>query len=320
MSRQWGPALDHVKEVEIVLANSSIVHASANHSQGLFFAAKGAAASFGIVTQFKIRTHLAPTQALQFSFTVNLGDTASKARFFRDWQNMVSTKNLTRKFSSELVVFQGGILVSGTFFGSREQFEEFGLEHSFPIKNHGNVMYLTDWLGMVTSRAEDLIRDAVGGMACSFYAKSMSFTPDTLLPEDGIDALFKYLDSTDKGTLVWFIIFDLEGGATNDVPMNATAYPHRDTIIWMQSYAVNPLGPVSARTKDFLNGINNIIASFRPSVHFGSYPGYVDPLMPDPQRAYWGSNLPRLQQIKVSVDPTDLFHNPQSVQNVSSVA
>ncbi|KAJ6106871.1 hypothetical protein N7512_010388 [Penicillium capsulatum] len=316
MSRQWGSALDHVEEVEVVLANSSIVRASRTQNQDLLFAIKGAAASFGIVTEFKIRTHPAPTQALQFSFTVNVGDTASRARFFRDWQRLVSVHNLTRKFSTELVVFQGGILVSGTFFGSEEEFKEFRLEETFPIRNPGNIVYLTDCLGMVTSKAEDLIRNAIGGLSCSFYAKSMSFTPETLIPDEGIGALFKYLDSTDKGTLVWFVIFDLEGGATNDVPVNATAYAHREAIMWMQSYAVNLLGPVSAQTKKFLNGINDIISSSRPGVQFGAYPGYVDPLIQDPQNAYWGSNLPKLQQIKASVDPNDLFHNPQSVQVV----
>lgn len=318
MSRQWGLALDHVEEVEVVLANSSIVRASSTQNQDLFFAVKGAAASFGIVTEFKIRTHPAPTQALQFSFTVNLGDTASRARYFRDWQRLVSVHSLTRKFSTELVVFQGGILVSGTFFGSEAEFKEFGLEEDFPIKNHSNVVYLTDWLGMVTSKAEDLIRNAMGGIPSSFYAKSMAFTPETLIPDHAIGSLFKYLDSADKGTLAWFIIFDLEGGATNDVAANATAYAHRDTIMWMQSYAVNILGPVSKQTKQFLNGINDIISSSRPGVQFGSYPGYVDPLMEDPQSAYWGSNLPKLQQIKASVDPNDLFHNPQSVQGVPS--
>lgn len=51
-SRQWGLALDLVEEVEVVLANSSIVRASNTQSQDVFFGGRGASASFGIVTEF----------------------------------------------------------------------------------------------------------------------------------------------------------------------------------------------------------------------------------------------------------------------------
>ncbi|KAF8521773.1 hypothetical protein BU17DRAFT_87677 [Hysterangium stoloniferum] len=58
---------------------------------------------------------------------------------------------------------------------------------------------------------------------------------------------------------------------------------------------VPPLGQVSQTTVNFLDGINKVING---------------PL------AYWGSNLPLLQQIKATIDPTDVFHNPQSVRPV----
>jgi len=54
-SRMWGAALDHVEEVEVVLANSSIVRASEKQNADVFWALKGAGASFGIITEFKVR-------------------------------------------------------------------------------------------------------------------------------------------------------------------------------------------------------------------------------------------------------------------------
>ena len=35
-----------------------------------------------------------------------------------------------------------------------------------------------------------------------FYSKSLDFRNDTLMSDETIDALFKYMDETDKGTLV----------------------------------------------------------------------------------------------------------------------
>ncbi|KAJ5812063.1 hypothetical protein N7474_008364 [Penicillium riverlandense] len=317
MSREWGTALDHVLEAEVVLANASIVWASDTQNQDVFFAIKGAAASFGIVTLFKVLTHPEPTEAVQYAFTFTLGTSAAKANLFKDWQRLISQDTLSRKFSSELVLFEGGVLVSGTFFGSRDEWNAFELEKQFPINNSGNVVHLTNWLGMLSSAAEKLILQIGGGIPQSFYAKSMSFTPDTLIPDDGVDALFSYIDTTSKGTIAWFVIFDLEGGATNDVLVNATAYAHRETIMWMQSYAINFYQPVPETTKSFLNGLSDTISSARPGNLFGSYPGYVDPYMENPQRAYWGTNLDRLQQIKTAIDPHDIFHNPQSIAVIS---
>jgi hypothetical protein len=72
-----------------------------------------------------------------------------------------------------------------------------------------------------------------------------------------------------------------------------------------------------------------------PGVEFGAYAGYVElvvltlvrvlfltrpnsPKIPNGQRAYWGENLPRLQQLKARYDPHDVYHNPQSVLPVAS--
>lgn len=307
-------ALDHIVEAEVVLANSSIVRASSTQHQDVLFAVKGAAAGFGIVTEFKLHTHPAPTQAVQYSFTWNFGSTADKAQLFKDWQRVIFSENITRRFSSELVVSELGMFLSGTFFGTRDQWHAFELEKRFPPSSTANVVTLTDWLSMISSEAEQLIQDAMGGIPAPFYAKSMSFAADEMITDDGVDALFQYIDTTHKGTPAWFIIFDLEGGAVNDVPTDATAYAHRDAIMWMQSYAISLLGPVSDTTKSFLNGLNEAIASSRPGALYGSYPGYVDPYLKDAQSAYWGSNLPRLQRIKADIDTTDVFHDPQSVR------
>ncbi|KAJ5778171.1 hypothetical protein N7520_001417 [Penicillium odoratum] len=315
MSREWGMALDHIEEAEVVLANSSVVRASKTQYQDIFFAIKGAAASFGIVTEFKLHTHEAPSEAIQYTYEVNVGNIADKAQIFKDWQSLIATKNLSRKFSSELVIFEGGVLLSGTFFGSKEEFNAFGLEHHFPIKDHGTTVHLTDWLGMLTSKAEDLILTAMGGIPAPFYAKSMPFMPEHSITDEGVDMMFKYIATAKKDTVAWFVIFDLEGGAVNDHAVNATAYAHREAFMWMQSYAVSLIGPVSSTTRKFLDGLNDVITSSRPGAGaYGAYPGYVDPYMKDPQKAYWGPNLEKLQSIKAKVDPDDVFHNPQSVQ------
>ncbi len=311
-SRMWGMALDHVLEVEVVLANSSIVRASPTENADVFFAVEGAAASFGIVTEFKVRTEPEPSSAVQYSYKFNLGNAASNA--FRDWQSLISDPNLSRKFASSFAVSKGVAVISGTYFGTKEEFNAFQLDHRFSASTSSSVVEFADWLGLVAHWSEDLVLQLFANTPTWFYSKSLSFSPQTLIPASGIDDLFEYLTTQPSGALDWFAIFDLAGGAINDVPKNATAYAYRDSLYWLQSYAIT-LGPVSQTTVNFLDGINDVIGGSLPGAHFGAYPGYVDPRLPNGQLAYWGSNLPRLQQIKTSIDPTDVFHNPQSVRS-----
>ncbi|KAK4862494.1 hypothetical protein LT330_002627 [Penicillium expansum] len=313
MSRQWGTALDHVLEAEVVLANSSIVTASDTQNQDIFWAIKGAAASFGIVTEFKVRTQEIPKGATQYTYTFSQGDVLDKVKLFQAWQSIIAKPNITRNYSTELTVFRDGIVITGSFFGTREEFEEFELENSLPIRNKGNVAYITNWLAVVAHAAENYLVSIGGALLTSFYSKSVSFTVDELFTERGLVALFTYLDSAPKGSENWWVIFDLEGGATNDVPMNATAYVHRDAVMWMQSYAVVGFEPPAFIARRFLDRLHQVVIENRPPGPLRSYPGYVDPYLENGQMAYWGSNLERLQSIKTLIDPKDVFHNPQSV-------
>lgn len=171
---------------------------------------------------------------------------------------------------------------------------------------------MTDWLGAVAQWANDVIQKGGGGIAAPFYAKSLAFRNDTLMSNKTIKNLFEMFDKAEKGTLGWFAIFDLAGGAINDIGQGATAYAHRDALFYLQSYAIG-IPSVSDKTTKFLDDINTLIEKSMPGADLGAYAGYVDPAMPDgeAQERYWGSNYPQLQAIKKKYDPKDVFHNPQ---------
>ncbi|EED18873.1 glucooligosaccharide oxidase, putative [Talaromyces stipitatus ATCC 10500] len=312
-ARQYGMALDHVESVQVVLANSSIVTASTTEYSDIFYAIRGAGASFGIVTEFTVRTEAEPGIAVQYQFTFNLGDTSSRANTFKAWQQFISDPSLPREFSCQLVLAEGILLIEGEFFGSLADFEALQLESRFPVNQGYNVTVFNDWLALVAAWGVQLGEDLTGGIPAHFYSKSLPFSNTTLIPDDVVDNFFEYIDTANKDTLLWFIIFDLEKGAISDVPVHATSYGHRDALFWLQSYAVNLLGPVSVTTSTFLNQVNNIFLTGMPNVTFGAYPGYVDRELTNGPEQYWGTNLERLIEIKSIVDPQDIFHNPQSV-------
>ncbi|KAJ7483149.1 hypothetical protein FB451DRAFT_1393290 [Mycena latifolia] len=318
ISRQWGAALDHILEVEIVLANGTITRANATQNPDILFAVKGAAASFGIVTEFVFMTHPEPPNAVIYSYKLQLGKHADLAPTFAAWQDIVADPTLDRKLASEVVIFELGMIISGTYFGTQDEYNALNFEQRL-TKNATavSVSVLDDWLGIVGNWAETEALKLVGGISGPFYSKSLTFKATTLIPAAGIQALFEYFDTADKGTLIWFAIFDVEGGAVNDVAQNATAYAHRDAQFYMQTYAVG-VGSLSNTTTAFVTGMSDTVTNAMPGVPFGAYAGYVDPQLPDGQQEYWGTNLPRLENIKALIDPGDVFHNPQSVQPVAA--
>ncbi len=316
-SRMWGTALDQIQEVEVVLANSSIIRASDTQNQDVFFAIKGAAAGFGIVTEFKMTTHPEPEPMVSYSFDVRPGGAASQADAFKQWQKFISDPGLTRKFASQFILAQDlGAMITGTFFGTQEEYDSLDLPAHLPaLENH--TIQIKDWLGTVTQWGEDVLFKIVGGIPKNFYAKSFAYTEKDLVPDNVIDTLFQYIEDVEKGPVGWFVAWDLEGGATNDIAPDATAYGHRDAIYFHQSYAVTLEGRVSETTKNFLTGINNIVANAEPGHNLGTYAGYVDPALGNgtaSAESYWTTNVNRLQQIKAAIDPQDVFHNPQSIR------
>lgn len=308
-SRQFGTSLDHILEVEVVLANSSIVRASEKENQDLFFAVRGAASGFGIVTEFKVRTAPEPGSAVKYEYRVQAGSTKARASLYKKWQAYVSNPKLTRKLASTLTLLEDSLVISGTFFGTQEEYDAMDIGSQFPGAN-GSAIFLQDWLGLVGYWAEEAALVTIGGIPSYFYSKSTSWTPQNLMSSETIDKLFEYIDSADKGSSAWLVLFDFQGGYTNDVPTHATSYAHRDALIWLQSYSASLLGPVSQTQIDFLEHVNKIATN--DQAPYTAYSGYVDPLLPNGPKAYWGSNLPRLRQIKEEVDPKNVFRNPQS--------
>lgn len=146
------------------------------------------------------------------------------------------------------------------------------------------------------------------------YSKSLIIRPETQVPDSVVDQVFQYLATTDSGAVGWSVNFEVGGGQTATVPANATAFPHRDGIFVMLAYAATN-GSVSATTTGFIDGLDTVIKSGNPSAYYGEYAGYVDAREQADQARYhyWGPNLQRLEQIKAAVDPSDVFHNQQSV-------
>lgn len=318
ISRQYGAATDQIIEAQVVLANGSIVTASDEENEDLFFAIRGAGASFGIVTDFHVHTHPAPGKTVAYTYNVTIGDPKLQAATFKTWQKLVTDPDLSWKLSSQFIAFPFGSVITGFYYGTEKEFSALKLETQFSGINESAIdVHIVDAAVAVAHDLSELGLELFAGVPTHFYSKSLSFTNDTLMTDEGIDAMFQYFGEASRDlSLVgvpWFVIFDLEAGKINEVAPNATAYAFRDTLYFLQSYAVDLLGIFENQQRDFLDGLNEVVIDHTPGIQ-GSYPGYVDPFLPDAQKQYWGENLARLEEIKAKRDPNNVFRNPQSVE------
>lgn len=385
-SRLWGLTLDHIEEMTVVLSDGEVVTASTTSHPELFFALRGAAASFGIVVEFKFRTQPVPREAVQFSCMVTARRYVDLAQTFEEWQAMVTKPGVSRKLFSQVIITMRGMRITGTYFGSEHDFkhEPFAqrfvympkeaqcqntplptlelakskdggtsfLHHILPhrkrsqqpdnptstIKSTVSVQLLT-WPHLLNSWAGGRLLANLLGRPTAFHAKSCTISQAHQISTPTIHALFTHLDTAPKGTPLWFLIFDLAGGAINDIPSTATAFAHRDVGVYCQVYAVSPVGGLARRSRDFVDAANAIVvgglpmASEEDDTRFvmdalllasqgeiepapAVYPGYVDPGLTHGQRAYWGANLETLRKLKGIWDPENVFRNAQSVKPV----
>ncbi|KAK6438243.1 hypothetical protein LTR95_005552 [Oleoguttula sp. CCFEE 5521] len=323
-SRIFGTALDHVGEAEVVTADGQILRASKTQHRDLFWALKGAGASFGIITEFVLRTEKAPEETVQYKYSFTSGSWTKMGDVFKTWQRFIANPDLTWRFATTATVTTLGLSISGTFYGSEAEFEQLSLKPDFPLRETGSkTTARQNWLDVLTHEAEQVALRLGGGIPAHAYTKTLTFngSKNNLLDDSGVDKLFSYIEHADKGTLIWFLIFDLAGGQTNTVPMNDTAYAHRVALYYLQSYAISDklITGVSETTKQFLAGVNEVIVNHMKAdgvyTDYGAYPGYVDlELGAEAQKLYWRENLTELARIKAIYDPGEVFRNPQSVR------
>ncbi|KAG9185654.1 hypothetical protein G6011_06985 [Alternaria panax] len=314
LSRQLGLATDQIVSAQCVIANGSIVTASASTNPDLFFAIRGAGFSFAIVTEFTMKTAPAPSEITQYMFNVTARDVTSFASTFQGWQNLVSQPSLSRQFSSTVTLSQGSMIINGIFYGPRSDFDALNAQSILPA--NGSAILTQSTVATVPFMGlGDPILTATGSFPIHFYAKSVKTTNRTLMSNETVQSMFSYINATEKGSPVWLVIWDLEGGAISDVSQTNTAYWHRDALYFMQSYVVSLTGPVSDVSKSFLAGLSSLVQR-ETGADESAYTGYVDPELVDPQKSYWGCNLPRLQQVKAALDPDNVFRNPQTVSTV----
>ncbi|PVH99130.1 Glucooligosaccharide oxidase [Periconia macrospinosa] len=314
-SRGRGLTLDNIVETEVVLANSSVVTASATKNPDLFYALRGAGAAFGIVTNFKFKTFTAPENNIVFNYNIRPSSADNLAKILtilQDYTINEQPSELNMRF-----MISPSTYLAGVYYGSRESYNKVIDPLLTKLNLTSGQISNNTWINTLSAYAYGPLQQAKPyDTHENFFAKSLM--PSWLSPA-AILALSNYWYTYARtNTRAWYLLIDCHGGkssAISQVSADATAYAHRNATFKMQFYDRSYFGDYNPSWFGFLNGwIGNITAAM-PEENFGMYINYADTSLEkgEAHKRYWLGHYDRLVSIKKAVDPQRVFEGPQLV-------
>ncbi len=84
LTRKYGLTIDNLLSADVVLADGSLVHASAEENSDLFWALRGGGGNFGVVTSFEFQLHPVETVVAGPLFWP-IEELESTMRWYREW-------------------------------------------------------------------------------------------------------------------------------------------------------------------------------------------------------------------------------------------
>ncbi|KAI0389146.1 Glucooligosaccharide oxidase [Xylariaceae sp. FL0594] len=317
-SHTHGLALDWVVGLTVLLANGTIVEASATQNKDLFFAMLGAGSNYGIALSYKFQTYAAPANVTVYQVSLPWNKTTAVAGLeaLGNWANNTMPANINMRLAGG----NGNANLEGVFYGV-------GKDLGAALQPLLNVVGGTvttnktmDWLGALKFYAYgDLETTYPYNVHETFYSKSLTLT--SLKGQSAQDFVNYWWGPARNVQRNWWFQLDLQGGvnsyqANNVASTSLRSYAHRDKLYIMQLYDRVFWGSYPSNGFDFLdNWVRNTTASL-PASDWGMYINYADARLDrdTAQRVYWGKNVPELQRIKKIYDPQELFYYPISIK------
>lgn len=317
--RNFGLLSDNIVALTIVTADGRIRRVDRNDDEDLYWACRGGGGgNFGIVTGFMFRTHRARSASW-----FNIGwPWAAASEALETWQRVVphASRKLTAIF--HLVTGSGGepvVSTDGQFFGSVGEMRRAIaplLEHDAQLAD-GHSAYLPlmkRWAGCLDFSLKACHTEGTRGGGklprAAFYAKSDYVDED--LPSAARERMKRWIErrNADPALGSGALLLDSYGGRLNQPKPGATAFVHRDELFCIQYGAYFDGGQAQRASRRWINQTRN---AMQPFVSGQAYQNYIDPGLKGWQRAYYGSNLRRLRQVKRQYDPDFLFRFPQAI-------
>ena len=307
LSRKYGLTIDNLRGADVVTAEGKLVHASENENPDLFWGLRGGGGNFGVVTSFEFDLHEVGPEVMSGLLAHPFEDTADVMRAYREFvasaPNEVTAWMVIRHAPPLPVIpeeWHGEkILAIAAYYAGEMDEGEAALQ---PLREIGEP--IADAIGPHPYAGWQQAFDPLLAPGARNYWKSHNFVEFT---DEMIDAFVEYGESLP--TPESEIAIAQLGGATNDVPIDATAYPHRDAEFLMNLHTrwMDP-----AKDDECIAWARSCYDAMAPHATGGVYANFIPEEVGEEPAAY-RENYDRLVELKGKYDPDNLFHLNQNV-------
>jgi FAD/FMN-containing dehydrogenase len=308
-SCRHGLACDNLVSAEVVLADGSVVTASADENPDLFWAIRGGGGNFGVVTEFELRLHELGPIVLAGLAMWPLERAAEVMRAWRDWADAgpdeLATACVVLTAPPEEFVpddLKGRLVlgVAAMYVGEPRD----GGPVIQPLRDLGPAV---DIIQPMPYTAFQAALDPLAPPGMRSYWRG-EYLP--ALSDEAIDAFLAHGPDlvAEAGPLTQAVIFRI-GQAVAAVPDDATAFSHRDA-----RYLFHPISVWGDAAGDArLIASNRAFAeAMRPFGDGGAYLNFT----PEPDRVragYGDGKYRRLATLKAAYDPANVFRGNQNI-------
>ncbi|MFC6955493.1 FAD-binding oxidoreductase [Halorubellus litoreus] len=308
LSRKHGLTVDNLISADVVTADGELVHASEDENPDLFWGIRGGGGNFGIVTSFEFQLHEVGPEVLSGPIVYPFDDAEmvlkEHRRLAADAPDEVAVWFVIRDAPPLEAIpaeWHGErVLILAAFYAGDISDAEQALQ---PWRDIGDPV--ADAVGPHPYAGWQQAFDGLGPAGNRNYWKSHNFLELT----DGMIETFVEFGETIPTELTEIACAQL-GGAINERPVDATAYPHRDAEFVMNLHTqwTDP-----EQDEECIAWARDMHEAMTPHSTGGVYANFVSETDGDQQAAY-RENYDRMVEVKTKWDPENVFRLNHNVE------
>jgi FAD/FMN-containing dehydrogenase len=308
LSRKYGLTVDCLLGADVVTADGRSVRADKDNNPDLFWAIRGGGGNFGVVTGFEFGLHPVGPDIYSGLVVYSLDEGPKVLRKYREYVeglgDETSVYAVLRNapplpFLPESVHGKGIVAMACFHGGDPEK----GEKAIAPAREFGKV--LGEHLGVQPYLAWQQAFDPLLTPGARNYWKSHNFA---MLGDGAIDLAVEYTGRMPSDECE--IFFGQFGGQISRLPLDATAYPHRNAAFVMNVHGRWQKPEDDARCVGWAREYYQKMAPFADG---SVYVNFMPEDETDRVKAAYGANYQKLAATKKKYDPDNFFRLNQNI-------
>jgi len=310
LSRKHGLTIDSLLSADVVTASGDLVTASETENADLFWGLRGGGGNFGVVTSFTFGLYEVGPELLCGLVVHPFSDAPDLMRYYREFTSncsddltlwMVLRDAPPLPFLPEEVHGTKVVVFAFVYAGD----PAVGERLVAPLRSHGSPH--GEHVGVIPFAGFQQAFDPLLTPGARNYWKSHNFAS----LEDGL--VTEILSSVETLPSPQTEIFIAQvGGAAARLPIDSTAYPHRDAAFVLNVHTRWEDASDDRLCIDWARAFFDATAPFSTG---GVYVNFVSEAADAARvQAAYGSSYPRLREIKAKYDPDNAFRTNLNVR------